>query len=147
MESLTKEIPMAFTNDRIARLNTSFGLIKPRLSQVADLFEQALNESTPDLAPHFPMDRVSFELNMLLLCGHIADMDLLADRYAEIGEDLSALGINEYHYPFARDAMIRAFGAVCGYTWTQRLVDDWTAVFDHIGHAAWNSIDAHSHAA
>ncbi len=127
---------MFFTNDQIARLNTSFGLLKPRLGQIADLFEQSLNEHAPMLASHFPIDRVSFELNMLLICGHVADVNLLTERYAEIGEDLAAVGVGADQYPAARDAMLRAFAAISGYTWTQRLENDWRALFDHIAHAA-----------
>ncbi len=138
---------MALTNEQIARLNSSFGLIKPRLGMVAELFEQAMVDVYPEMKSLFPIDRVSFELNMLLLCGHLADLDLLHDRIAEMGDELHEHQVYEHHFPAARDAMLRAFASVLGYTWTSRLSEDWEEVFDHIGHMGWTTIPDHSQAA
>jgi hypothetical protein len=142
-----KEILMAMTTDQTNRLNKSFAFIKPRLGLVADLFEQFLSDSNPGLSSHFPMDRVSFELNMLLICGHVSDLALLNDRYAEMGEDLHAAGFEEYHYASAREAMLRAFASISGYTWTQKLSNDWSELFDQISLAAFAPNQSRSQAA
>ena len=128
---------MAFSNEQINRLQSSFSFLKPRLGLVADHFEQALLESTPAMSVHFPMDRVSFELNMLLICGHAADLDLLGDRFAEMGEDLGDLGIASERFPAAKAAMLQAFAAISGYTWTQSLQSDWETLFDTVGASAF----------
>lgn len=130
---------MAFNNEQIDRLSSSFAFIKPRLGLIAELFEHSILDSTPNLSSHFPLDRVSFELNMLLICGHIADLDLLGDRFTEMGEELSAIGISADCYPAAREAMLRAFASVSGYTWTQRLHDDWSSVFNTVAAFAFNT--------
>lgn len=139
MDLVNRSPSMAFTKDQTERLSSSFAFIKPRLGLVADLFEQALLESAPKLSSHFPLDRVTFELNMLLICGHIADLDLLGDRFAEMGEDLNTIAISADDFPAAREAMLRAFASVSGYTWTQRLHDDWADVFNTAAAFAFNS--------
>ncbi|MCA9304232.1 MAG: hypothetical protein KC996_08925 [Phycisphaerales bacterium] len=138
---------MAFTTEQIDRLNTSFSFLKPRLGLVGDIFERSLLETDPAMSTHLPMDRVSFELNMLLICGHTADLELLGDRFAEMGEDLAELGIGADQFPAARDAMLRAFAAVSGYTWTQRLQDDWASVFNTVAGSAFSKVPSYHKAA
>lgn len=138
---------MAFTTEQINRLNTSFAFLKGRLGLIADIFEQSLLEADPAMSAHLPMDRVSFELNILLICGHTADLDLLDDRFAEMGEDLAELGLGIEQYPNARDAMLSAFASVSGYTWTKRLNDDWASVFNTVAASAFNSVPSYQRAA
>ncbi len=143
---------MAFDNDLINRLSTSFRIIEPQLDEVVTVFYRQLFEAAPQIRSMFPDDLGRQKKHMvnalLLVAKNVPDIENLIEPLREMGARHISYGTREEHFPIVRDTMVYALGQVAGYTWTPQLNDDWTHALDVIsGYMIEGMRQAHAQAA
>ena len=143
---------MAFTEEQIARLGSSFQLIEPRLDDVVSVFYTKLFEAAPALRASFPKDMSGQNGHMnaalKLVAKNITNLENLAEPLRQMGARHIGYGAEEAQFPVVRDVMVESLANVAGYAWTPQLSEDWGAALDAVaGYMIEGMRDAKSKAA
>ena len=127
---------MAFTEEQIARLGSSFQLIEPRLDDVVSVFYTKLFEAAPSLRSAFPKDLAGqmghMNAALKLVAKNITNLENLAEPLRQMGARHIGYGAEEAHFPVVRDVMVASLADVAGYAWTPQLGADWGAALDAV---------------
>jgi hemoglobin-like flavoprotein len=127
---------MAFNQDQIDRLSSSFALVEPRLDDVIATFYTKLFETAPSVRELFPDDMSGQKKHLgsalKLVAQNVSDIEKLADPLRQMGARHVGYGAQEAHYPVVRDTMLFALSEVAGYAWTPQLNDDWGAALNAV---------------
>ncbi len=127
---------MAFTEEQINRLGSSFQLIEPRLDDVVSVFYTKLFDAAPALRSMFPDDLGGQKKHMnsalKLVANNVANIEKLAGPLREMGARHVGYGAQEAQFPVVRDIMVDSLAEVAGYVWTPQLSSDWGAALDAV---------------
>ncbi len=127
---------MAFTDEQINRLGSSFQLIEPRLDSVVSVFYTKLFETAPALRASFPSDmsgqRGHMNAALKLVAKNITNLENLAEPLRQMGARHIEYGAQEAQFPVVRDVMVASLADVAGYAWTPQLSADWGAALDAV---------------
>jgi len=127
---------MAFTEEQITRLGSSFQLIEPRLDDVVSTFYTKLFDAAPALRASFPTDMSGQKSHMnaalKLVAQNIGNLENLAEPLRQMGARHIGYGAEEAQFPVVRDVMVDSLSDVAGYAWTPQLSSDWGAALDAV---------------
>lgn len=127
---------MAFTQDQINRLGSSFLLIEPRIDDVVSVFYAKLFDAAPALRSLFPTDmdvqKTHMNSALKLVANNVGTLENLAEPLRQMGARHVAYGAQEAQFPVVRDIMVASLAEVAGYAWTPQLSSDWGGALDAV---------------
>lgn len=119
---------------RIERLESSFGLVAPRAQELVDRFYALLFSRYPQVRPLFPNQmgeqKTKLIASLVLVVQNIRTPDKLLDPLTEMGQRHAGYGAVPEHYPLVRDTLLEILREIAGEAWNETLQEDWTAALD-----------------
>ena len=127
---------MAFTEEQLTRLGSSYQLVEPKLDEVVADFYTRLFDAAPSVRSMFPQD-MSGQQNHLasaikLVAQNVGNIENLADPLREMGARHVGYGAQEEHYPIVRDTLVGSLAHIAGSAWNEDLTDDWTQALNAV---------------
>jgi len=115
--------------DSLDRIRSSFELLSPHMAQMTRTFYERLFAARPDTRQLFKVDmdiqRQHFAAALALVVRNLGLLDALEEPLHELGASHARVGVRPEHYPFVRDAMLKALAEALGPAWSSDLADDW----------------------
>ena len=116
------------TPEAIGLIKSSYAGVTAKPRQLAARFYEELFAAAPNLRPLFPRDLTSlqghFEVAIGLVVRHLDDVSALRDSLRDLGAQHVHWGARPEDYVTAREALVRAIGALSA-SWDATLEQHW----------------------
>lgn len=121
----------------IEQVRGAYGVLAPRLDQIARAFFDRALAADPSLAAIIPQPHAravqQFTASIALVWKNLDRLAALEAPLMELGRRNAELGVKPAHYPVFRDALLGALEQHAGEAWPDRMRDAWSEVLSGIG--------------